>query len=282
MFISMKYKLENNIDFYKELYNCLYENSNQNINDTTINDDNIENVILENSINTEDNLCLISNLPLEDNHVELKCGHKFNYDPIYKDIYNHKHKYNSMERSNNKPRMNQLRCPYCRNIQNELLPYYDNLDYPKSLGVNYYDDSKFTECNYTIHPDHQCQYLISTVDSSGNNVTNQCKHFGYVHPVLKTKYNDVSKYCYSHKTEVVKNIKKDIKEKNQALKLQEKIKKKEEKEKLKMELLNNHCTAILKTGSNKGSSCSMGIFKDNLCKRHYNLQNANKSVLEIN
>jgi hypothetical protein len=272
----MKYKLENNIDFYKELYNCLYENSNNTVNNG--NNDNIENVVLENSINTEDNLCLISNLPLEENFVKLNCGHKFNYDPLYKDIYNHKRKFNSMEQVKNKPKINQIRCPYCRNIQDGLLPYYDNLGYPKENGVNFLDTNKdYTYSSYTVHPDHQCQYLMSTVDSSGNNVTYQCKHFGYIHSVLKTKYNDVSKYCYSHRIEVVKTIKKEMKEKNQALKLQEKNKKKEEKEKLKMELLNNHCTIILKTGKNKGTCCKVTAFKDTLCKRHYNLQNATKT-----
>jgi Tfp pilus assembly protein PilN len=33
------------------------------------------------------------------------------------------------------------------------------------------------------------------------------------------------------------------------------------------------CIAILKSGKNKGTSCSVNIYKDCLCKRHYNLQN---------
>jgi hypothetical protein len=31
------------------------------------------------------------------------------------------------------------------------------------------------------------------------------------------------------------------------------------------------CIQILKTGLSKGSNCGCKIFKDNLCKRHYNL-----------
>lgn len=66
----MKYNIENNIDFYKELYGSLNE-------DTLVEDESIQ-------------LCLITNLPLDDRFVKLKCGHKFNYEPLYKDISNHK------------------------------------------------------------------------------------------------------------------------------------------------------------------------------------------------
>jgi flagellar biosynthesis/type III secretory pathway protein FliH len=35
----------------------------------------------------------------------------------------------------------------------------------------------------------------------------------------------------------------------------------------------NCCSQILKTGTNKGSICGISVYKDNLCKRHYNLNN---------
>jgi hypothetical protein len=67
----MKYNVENNIDFYKELYNSLDHA-------TGTNDNNEE--------NTE--LCLITNVPLKDNFVKLKCGHKFNYEAIFSHFEN--------------------------------------------------------------------------------------------------------------------------------------------------------------------------------------------------
>ena len=65
----MKYNIEGEVDFYKELYD--------------FSNDNIEN-------SNELNKCLITYSDLIDNFVELKCGHKFNYAPLYKDIYNYK------------------------------------------------------------------------------------------------------------------------------------------------------------------------------------------------
>jgi hypothetical protein len=273
----MKYNIENNIDFYNELYGSLCDNEKT---DTSLGN--------ENTIE----LCLISNSPLVTNFVELKCGHKFNYGPLYKDIYNHKKKFNNMEQIKTKLKQNQIRCPYCRNVQDELLPYYEGFGYPKEHGINFFDVNKGYNDNYNTGfgiAGHQCQYQIINLDASGNSHTHQCNHYGYVHNILKTKYNNETKYCYTHKLAVVKQIKEEIKETNKAKKLEEKNKKLEEKNKkieeqnkMKMELLqkklevninstnyNQFCKAILKSGKNKGTQCFANTYKDCLCKRHY-------------
>lgn len=278
----MKYKLENNIDFYKELYSSLYE----------------EDIKTNNDVDNNGDLCLISNLPLKDCFVKLNCGHKFNYEPLYKDIFNHKKRFNNLEQSKNKLGLHQIRCPYCRNIQNELLPFYEDLGLPKENGVNYYDPNNVNGISYSyINSENQCQYQIITTDSSGNSHTYQCHHYGYTHYNLKTKYNNETKYCYTHKLAVVKSIKEALKEKNKAIKLEEKNKKLEEKLKMKIALkqktlenkkivtvetseTNNLCIAILRTGKCKGLQCKTSIFNDSLCKRHFNLKS--KSVTLIN
>ena len=278
----MKYKLENNIDFYKELYSSLYE----------------EDIKTNNDVDNNGDLCLISNLPLKDCFVKLNCGHKFNYEPLYKDIFNHKKRFNNLEQSKNKLGLQQIRCPYCRNIQNELLPFYEDLGLPKENGVNYYDPNNVNGISYSyINSENQCQYQIITTDSSGNSHTYQCHHYGYTHYNLKTKYNNETKYCYTHKLAVVKSIKEALKEKNKAIKLEEKNKKLEEKLKMKIALkqktlenkkivtvetseTNNLCIAILRTGKCKGLQCKTSIFNDSLCKRHFNLKS--KSVTLIN
>ena len=270
----MKYNIENNIDFYKELYTSLYE---EDVNKT--------NNYLDNS-----ELCLISNLPLKDCFVKLNCGHKFNYEPLYKDIFNHKKRFNNLEQIKNKLGLQQIRCPYCRNIQNEVLPYYEHLGLPKENGVNYYDINGLNSVCYNyVNSENQCQYQIITTDTSGNSHTYQCHHFGYTHYILKTKYNDVTKYCYTHKLAVIKSNRESLKEKIKAIKLEEKNKKLEQKNKMKMELkqkklenkkltvietseTNIFCIAILKTGKSKGSQCKLNIFNDNLCKRHFNVK----------
>jgi hypothetical protein len=283
----MKYKLENNIDFYKELYSSLYEG---NVIETT------------NDVDNNVDLCLISNLPLKDCFVKLKCGHKFNYEPLYKDIFNHKKRFNNLEQSKNKLGLQQIRCPYCRNIQNELLPFYEDLGLPKEIGVNYYDPNNINSVSHNyINSENQCQYQIITTDSSGNSHTYQCHHYGYTHYNLKTKYNNETKYCYTHKVAVIKSIKEALKEKNKAIKLEEKNKKLEEKMKMKMALkqktienkkivtvessetseTNNLCIAILRSGICKGLQCKTNIFKDNLCKRHFNLNSKNNNFINI-
>ena len=37
----------------------------------------------------------------------------------------------------------------------------------------------------------------------------------------------------------------------------------------------NKCIQVIKSGANKGKQCGCDIFKDNICKRHYNLINNN-------
>ena len=66
----MKYMVEGNIDFFGELYNSIS--------------------IEEKEEKEEDSpdFCLISNQPLVEPFVRLDCGHKFNYLPLYYDIYN--------------------------------------------------------------------------------------------------------------------------------------------------------------------------------------------------
>jgi len=82
--------------------------------------------------NDDTKMCLISMLPLDNHYITLECGHTFNYDPLFKDVYNHKKKFLRLESRSLKP--NELRCPYCRNIQTKLLPL--NPGSPLIYGVN--------------------------------------------------------------------------------------------------------------------------------------------------
>lgn len=63
--------------------------------------------------------CLISGLPLKD-PVKLSCGHVFNYESIFKDVFNQK--INPQFKNNVPLKVDQFRCPYCRKIQKKLLP----------------------------------------------------------------------------------------------------------------------------------------------------------------
>tara|TARA_Y100000389_G_scaffold172755_1_gene181387 strand:+ start:2031 stop:2660 length:630 start_codon:yes stop_codon:yes gene_type:complete len=85
-----------------------------------------------NDINYENNICLISNNKLEDNYITLKCNHKFNYIEIYNEVYNQK--INKIL-DNKFLKINEIKCPYCRQISNFLLPYYSYYKVKNERGV---------------------------------------------------------------------------------------------------------------------------------------------------
>ena len=84
----------------------------------------------------EEEVCLISGIPLQEKHITLCCGHKFNYMSIYNEILNQKtiENYKEVQRLKKK----EIKCPYCRTIQQGLLPYYSEFpDVKKIEGVNW-------------------------------------------------------------------------------------------------------------------------------------------------
>lgn len=280
----VKYKIEGDIDFYKEL---------KEIDDK------------EDSQKDEDNICLISNEELTSNFVKLKCGHKFNYLPLYKDIINHKNKFNSMEMTSSTVRKEQIRCPYCRSIHNNLLPYVEMEGVEKKHGINFFDENfeKYThkfigECCYEsinhLYDDTKEEEFITNPKMIKCNTTE----------VIKIKENGKD-YCSYHKSLIQKEfLKEKIKKEKDALKeskLLAKIKEKKEKimekekvniEKKKLILENANekktkkvtkinleenvivtvfCNAILKTGKNIGCQCSNKVIENDKCKRHLNI-----------
>ena len=291
----MKYNIEGNIDFYDELYKSLDEN---NTNDTG-------------------DLCLISNLPLKDNFVTLNCKHNFNYDALYKEIYNQKIKmktYNfygdNLSKTEKQIIMNSgknyfIKCPYCRNIQFDLLPDLENEElYPKVYGINttnrayikYVEDIRqqrgFMHKGYfyDMFLTHQCSF--KTCDN--------------VICAFEPKFN---MYCCKRhmegqirkkKREMREDKIKKIKEEKQRVKEEKKLLKKSTSKKAKNSVITNvgeigeyvpenephkGCTSILKTGSNKGNMCGAKIFMDECCKRHYKpddkVKEKNKAALSL-
>ena len=117
----MYYEIENNYDWKKDL-------------------------IEENEI-VDDNICLISNLPLTNGFISLPCNHSFNYYFILNDVIKQK-KSNYLDII--KLKYNQIKCPYCRVIHNNILPFYKINDTKKIYGVNSPESVsfKFHECKY--------------------------------------------------------------------------------------------------------------------------------------
>ena len=97
-----------------------------------------------------DDICLITHTKLKKFNIKLECGHRFNYEPIYEELKNQKTSKNNYETQRLK--LYQLKCPYCRNVQNKILPLYNEMvhEFPKIYGVN--SPSKY--CMYTSKCGH--------------------------------------------------------------------------------------------------------------------------------
>jgi hypothetical protein len=230
-----KYNIEGNIDFYAELYKSL-------------------DIEEDDKIDIDKKLCLITNQPLIDNYVTLECGHNFNYIPIYKDIINHKQKFNGMEGGKGILGTHQIRCPYCRKKQDKLLPYYEELGLAKVNGVNFFDPK---QANYAGNNIKKCMFKYPNEnydptnpesESNSKYLTNmKCCHYGVqihlyntLNPSCPITYGDNNYYCYAHKKTMIKQYKAEQKQKEKdeakASKLKAKDEAKEAKELEKQKL----------------------------------------------
>jgi histone H3/H4 len=257
-----KYIVEDDIDFYGEL-----------------NKDVGRSVNITSSSNIKE--CLISNQPLNEKSITLKCGHSFNYEPLFNDIMNHKKKFNAMER--NILREREIRCPYCRNIQTGLLPYYEELGLKKIHGVNFFDESLvaisavkketiknssyFGQCSYVHENVEICNNkFVSLVETLGKSYCTYHKYKAIQEHVKKEKMvakaaqKAAEKAAKAAQKAAEKVAKATAKEAAKAAKKVEKITIKEKEIGL--------CKELIKTGKNAGKECSCNVFENGKCKRH--------------
>ena len=82
----------------------------------------------------ESNICLISGEKIMDDHIALICKHKFNYKSIFFEIENQKED-SKLEICRLK--RYQIKCPYCRNIQNGVISFNDKYPELKKDGINW-------------------------------------------------------------------------------------------------------------------------------------------------
>ena len=108
----MNYEIENNYDWKSELFKKIDSN-----------------------IDIDISLCLISGEPLDLGYITLPCNHSFNYKSLYKELVIQKKSKSLFEI--NILRYNQIKCPYCRKIYNNLIPHLNITSCPKVHGINY-------------------------------------------------------------------------------------------------------------------------------------------------
>ncbi len=94
---------------------------------------------LNKNTNINDNVCLISSEKLEDDYIEFICKHKFNYKSIFYEILKQKKHLKNKNTHNNleiqKLSKYQMKCPYCRKIQNGILP--PKIGWPPTRYINW-------------------------------------------------------------------------------------------------------------------------------------------------
>jgi len=146
----MNYIIEDGIDFNKILMEAVCSDDKESKNDK----------------------CLISQNPLNTHCVTLQCKHKYNYSEIFNEICKQKKHANILEIQ--RLGLYQIKCPYCRSIQNGLLPYH----------------SKFEKLRYVNWPPKQaysnktCQYKVKSGKNKGKSCNIKC----------------LIDYCWKHNT----------------------------------------------------------------------------------
>jgi len=124
-----------------------------------------------------DDICLITNEPLLSDHIKLNCGHTFNYKPIFCEVIEQKNKMTYLETQRLKN--NQIKCPYCRNIQTGILPYRNNME--KIKYVNW-------PINMAYKP-YKCSYIFLSGKKKNLQCGASCSHEKYCSKHLKMMEN---------------------------------------------------------------------------------------------
>lgn len=84
----------------------------------------LSNTKVDNNEDTnEKTICLITKEKLQDNFITLDCGHRFNYVALYHELLKQKTNPNLLEIVTIK--INETKCPYCRQITPKILPFID-------------------------------------------------------------------------------------------------------------------------------------------------------------
>lgn len=211
---------DNNFNFYDELYKSLDDNTS---------DD-------------ENNICQITGEQLTDFFVELECKHKFNYLPLYTDIFQQKinfktYTYDSlttnMQKKFKEANSNYfIRCPYCRDIQFTLLPFNEEIKKKYNVNEIYGINSLLTSSGYTpiIIPKTYGFYSKGFYFSSGENMCENCSNYTTCLIPETNKHYCTYHHKFAHK-EVILAKKQKLAEEKKKL-LEEKKKLFEEKKKL--------------------------------------------------
>lgn len=105
-------------------------------------------------------VCTLTGCPLDDNHVALGCGHRFNYPAMFHEAAAQKAHQSSYGQDTVRLSLGEIKCPYCRRVNAGLLPYRPMPGFAKhTRGVN----SPLHLCM----PSQQCEWRLRGGASKG-------------------------------------------------------------------------------------------------------------------
>jgi hypothetical protein len=218
-----KYIVEGNIDFFQELQKS-----------STCEDDN--------------NRCQITGEPLGHDFVQLKCGHSFNYEALFADVYQQKKKSNVNECR--RVSIKCIRCPYCRSIHPELLPEKAH----KVFGVNFYDET-----------------LDSIYLMKGCDIIPECSHPNCKNTFGK-RFGETQYFCQNHLGKEQKKVKQQLEQE-----YQEFIDKKNH-----TLIPKYYCQCVLSRGPRKGEECKKRVQNImDCCSSHKKSEKKNNVLVKI-
>lgn len=151
----MSYIVEDNFNFYQQLSNELMNTNTE---------------------DADEDICLLTYEKLGENYITLKCNHRFNYIPLYNELCKQKASNNFLETKH--LALSQIKCPYCREITDGLLPYIKSTSVNLKRGVNY-------PSKYSLIINNCCW-----VYKSGKNKNQMCNKGAYI--------ENGNIYCLNH------------------------------------------------------------------------------------
>ena len=182
----------NDIDYF----NYLLKEDNANNNESR--DSNLE----------YNNICLISKTKLENNYITLNCGHKFNYIEIYNEVCNQK--INKIL-DNRYLKINEIKCPYCRQISNFLLPYYKYYKVKDEKGVT--NPREFClntkTCSHIYKNGNPCKnngYIINNTVLCNKHCVYNIDEENIIKNVTKAEMDKLNKFKKIELAEILKKI----------------------------------------------------------------------------
>lgn len=154
-----------------------------------------------------DEKCLISNELLSVNYITLECNHKFNFTELYNEVIEQKTK---KILDNSKLKLNEIKCPYCRAISKNLLPYFKYYNTKPIKGVDYPPDLsiKLNQCHYIEKNSELCG-KNACITKFGNFCNNHIKYNIKEEEIItNTSQNVLNLY----KKKTIKDLKKELQE----------------------------------------------------------------------